>query len=195
MNYFLGQIQALGCNYAPLDWAVCAGQIMNIQQNAALYALLGTQFGGNGTQTFCLPDLKSRIMIGAGQGPGLTDYFQGEEAGVEKITLTLNTMPNHNHTVAGGGGGTLAVSNQPGTIAVPTAAINTLAVVVDGAGGNDLAYCSPGSATPDTALNTGVTPGVSQLVAVGSGTPFSIIQPVQAFTYAICLAGYYPAFN
>jgi len=194
MNYFLGQIQPLGCNYAPLDWALCAGQLMNIRQNSALFALLGTQFGGDGQQTFGLPDLRSRIVIGAGQGPGLTDYIQGEEIGVEKITLTLNTIPNHNHVVAGGGGGTLAVSNQPGTNDVPTAAINTLAVVNDG-GGNDLAYCAPGSATADTALNTGATPASSQLVATGSGTAFSIIQPVQAFTYAICLGGYYPDFN
>jgi len=194
MNYFLGQIQALGCNYAPYEWALCQGQLMSIQQNTALFALIGTQFGGDGQQTFRLPDLRSRIVIGAGAGLGLTDYIQGEQVGAGNITLTFITMPMHTHTVANGGGGKLVVSDQPGTTDVPTAAINTLAVVVDGGGGNDFAYNPPGTA-PDTALNIGPTSAPSQLVAVGSGTAFSIIQPVQAFTYAICLGGYYPTFN
>ncbi len=195
MDFFLGQIQALGCNYAPLDLALCQGQTMMIQQNNALYSLLGAQFGGDGRNTFGLPDLRSKLLIGAGQGPGLTYYAQGEAVGEESLTLTLSTMPNHNHVVAGGGGGTLAVSDQLGTTDVPTATVNTLGVLNDGQSNNYYAYGSPGGATSFAALNTGLTPAVSQLGITGSGTPFSIIQPVQAFTYAICLSGYYPTYD
>ena len=81
MNPFLGQITLLGCNFAPQGWALCQGQLLAINQNTALFSLLGTNFGGNGTTNFALPDLRSRAPIGFGQGPGLSAYVIGQAGG------------------------------------------------------------------------------------------------------------------
>src|SRR4051794_13774567 len=84
---FLGEIRMVGFNFAPRGWAFCNGQIMSISQNTALFSLLGTMYGGNGQTTFALPDLRSRVPVHAGQGPGLTNRTQGEVSGQENHTL------------------------------------------------------------------------------------------------------------
>ena len=94
---FLGQIQAFGFNFAPRGWALCQGQLMSISQNTALFSLLGTTYGGDGTTTFALPDLRGRVAVGQGQGPGLTNVVMGEQAGATQITLTTAQMPAHTH--------------------------------------------------------------------------------------------------
>jgi microcystin-dependent protein len=193
-NFFYGTIQAFGCNYAPEDWALCNGQSLNIQQNPALYSLIGTAFGGNGQSTFNLPNLMGRVAIGAGQGAGLHNYIQGAAVGAEKTTMSSSTLAVHNHTVTGGGG-SLMVSDQLGATATPSATANTLGVVNDGNGTNYNGYIG---ATPNTPINTGGgAPVTGSTTVAGSTTPtaFSILQPVQAFTYAICTYGIYPDFE
>ena len=96
---FLGQIQSFGFNFAPRGWALCNGQLLSIAQNTALFALLGTTYGGNGQTTFALPDLRGRCSLHFGQGPGLTNRDLGEVSGTETVTLTTNQMPQHNHTM------------------------------------------------------------------------------------------------
>jgi microcystin-dependent protein len=90
---FIGQIQPFGFGFAPRNWAQCNGQILSIQQSTALFALLGTQYGGNGTTTFGLPNLQSRVPVHAGTSPSGEHFQQGEAAGVETVALTLSTMP------------------------------------------------------------------------------------------------------
>jgi len=97
MDPFIGQIQDFGFNFAPKGWALCDGKLLSIAQNTALFSLLGTQFGGDGKTTFGLPDLRGRIPVGQGQGPGLSDYAVGEVYGIENETLSLQEMPIHNH--------------------------------------------------------------------------------------------------
>ena len=97
---FLGQIMLVGFNFAPVGWALCNGQILSITQNTALFSLLGTTYGGNGTTTFALPDLRGRAAVGFGQGPGLSNYDLGQSTGTETVTLTVGQMPAHNHMVA-----------------------------------------------------------------------------------------------
>jgi len=94
---FLGEIRMVGFNFAPRGWAMCQGQLLSIAQNNALFALLGTLYGGDGQTTFGLPDYRGRSPVGMGQGPGLSAVVQGEMAGTENVTLTLNQMPMHNH--------------------------------------------------------------------------------------------------
>ena len=94
---FLGQIMLVPYNFAPRGWAFCAGQIMPIAQNTALFSLLGTTIGGNGQTTFALPDLRGRVPNSSGQGPGLANYDLGQVGGFESITLTANAMPAHIH--------------------------------------------------------------------------------------------------
>ena len=85
--------------FAPTGWALCAGQLMPISQNTALFSLLGTMYGGNGISTFALPDLRGRVALGIGQGPGLSLYDQGEVGGDEIVTLLASEMPAHTHGV------------------------------------------------------------------------------------------------
>lgn len=94
---FVGQVQIFGFNFAPRNWALCAGQLMPIAQNTALFSLLGTSFGGDGKTTFGLPDFQGRAGCGMGQGPGLTPRYTGDSFGSENVTLTSGEMPAHNH--------------------------------------------------------------------------------------------------
>ena len=97
---FLGQIMQVGFGFAPIDWAQAAGQTLAISQNAALFSLLGTTFGGNGTSTFQLPNVQGRVIVGVGQTPGLSTYVWGEIGGAEQVTLNLSQMPTHTHAAA-----------------------------------------------------------------------------------------------
>src|SRR5438270_12881900 len=98
---YLGEIRMFGFTFAPRGWALCNGQIMSISQNTALFSLLGTTYGGNGTTTFALPDLQGRVPIHtggiSGQGPGLSLYALGEPIGEETETLTVAAMTAHTH--------------------------------------------------------------------------------------------------
>src|SRR5687768_9561104 len=94
---FIGQIQIFGFNFAPRGWAFCNGATLAIQQNTALFALLGTQYGGNGTTTFQLPNFVNRAGCTQGQGPALTPHSIGENFGSNSVTLTSQEMPAHTH--------------------------------------------------------------------------------------------------
>src|SRR6476620_7519707 len=96
---FIGEIRIFGFNFAPRGWAFCNGQILSIAQNTALFSLLGTTFGGNGQTTFALPDLRGRVPIHTGQGPGLSPVTLGMVPGTEMVTLLQSNMPAHRHPV------------------------------------------------------------------------------------------------
>jgi len=99
MEPFIGQIQAFGFNFAPRGWALCNGQLLPINQYQALFSLLGTTYGGDGRTSFGLPDLRGRVPIHSGNGPGLTPKRLGEKGGAETTTLTTNQIPSHSHSV------------------------------------------------------------------------------------------------
>jgi len=94
---YIGEIQTFGLNFCPRGWAEANGQLLPISQNTALFSLFGTNFGGNGTSTFGLPDLRGRSVIGSGQGPGLSNRVIGQTGGAEMVTLTTNQIPAHTH--------------------------------------------------------------------------------------------------
>jgi len=98
LDPFIGQIMQVGFRYAPVNWATCNGAILQINQNNALFALLGSTFGGNGTSDFALPDARGRTFIGTGQGPGLTPRNPGAKGGGESTALNITNLPTHNHT-------------------------------------------------------------------------------------------------
>src|SRR5436305_1214145 len=99
---YVGEIRMFGGSFAPAGWAFCDGALLPISQNETLFNLIGTTYGGDGQDTFGLPDLQGRIPIHAGQGPGLTENYQlGELAGVESVTLTAQQTPIHTHTLIG----------------------------------------------------------------------------------------------
>lgn len=122
---FIGQIMQVGFAYAPVNWMTCQGQILQISQNNALFALLGNRFGGNGSTTFGLPDARGRTLIGTGAGPGLTPRLLAANGGFEQQTLAVANMPTHSHTptISGGGvaitGGMMAMSGVSATDETP----------------------------------------------------------------------------
>src|SRR6185436_412469 len=94
---FIGMIVMFAATFAPRNWAFCDGQLLSIAQNTALFSILGTTYGGNGQTTFALPDLRSRVPVSTGQGPGLSNYSLGQVGGTETVTLNINQLPAHVH--------------------------------------------------------------------------------------------------
>lgn len=123
---FIGQIMCAAFNFAPRGWAELNGQLLPIASNTALFSLLGTQYGGNGTTTFALPDMRGRMLMHAGQGPGLTSRDQGSSAGAETVTLNNGQLPAHTHTVTPQGSPSDATLVSPANGVPATKARTTL---------------------------------------------------------------------
>ena len=169
---FLGEIKLVPYNFAPRDWAFCNGTLLSIAQNTALFALLGTMYGGNGQTTFALPDLRGRVALSPGQGPGLSSYSQGESSGVESVALLTSQMPAHSHTAQ--------ASTALGSQATPAGshpAVSPLALGYVYRGG-------AGGTMPSQAMS-----------ATGGGQPHNNMQPYLALNYVIALAGIFPPRN
>lgn len=166
---FLGEIRMFAGNFAPVGWATCDGQLLGIQQNAALFSLLGTYFGGNGTTNFALPDLRGRVPIHAGAGPGLSPYVLGQTAGTETVQLLLTQMPMHNHIQA--------CSSSPQSIqADPTNAV-----------------CGTDTQTAiySTTANAQMSP--QSIGLTGGNQPHDNLQPYLCVTFIIALQGIFPS--
>jgi microcystin-dependent protein len=190
MEAFLGTILPFGFSYAPQGWATRSGQTISIAQNNALFALLGTTYGGNGQTTFMLPDLRGRAPISFGQGPGLSSYVQGQVGGAENTTLTMNNMPAHNHPA------TAAVQVQ--VAGTPTGADNTPTAANSFLGASQNA--GPASANIwSTALNSpvnmGGTSGSVTVGVAGGSQPFGLMNPYLALNFCIALQGIFPSRN
>ncbi|MEC4750559.1 tail fiber protein [Methylomicrobium sp. Wu6] len=171
---FLGEIRMVGFNYAPQGWALCDGQVLSISQNTALFALLGTTYGGNGQTTFALPDLRGRVPVHPGQGPGLSPYVLGQSSGVEAVSLNAAQIPAHSHPVAANsnsGGADSPIGNFPAAITDPNsgASINAFATTANGA------------------MNPGVV-GVT-----GGSQPHTNLQPSLCVNFIIALQGIFPS--
>lgn len=179
-NYYMGEIRMFGCNFAPQGWAFCHGQLLSIAQNTALFSLLGTTFGGNGTTTFALPNLQGRLPMHFGNGPGLTPRALGEVGGLETTTLIGTNLPPHTHSISATG--SMACSSGAGNSDNPTGNIPT-------GSSTDENYTAPASATGTMAPLT-VT-GTSG--STGNGSAFSNMPPFLAVNFCIALQGIYPA--
>lgn len=203
----MGQIQTFGFNFAPRGWQLCQGQTLSISQNSALFALLGTTYGGNGVQTFQLPNLQGRMAIGQGNGAGLTPRVIGEVSGTENVTILISNMPAHTHIATftpGGGGGitaTLNASTQAATQSVPgTSGANTLAAPGYTLNRNVTAVQAYVADPSPTVALTGlsVTGGAGGTVAnavTGNGMPLNTISPFLCINYSIALQGLFPSRN
>lgn len=173
---FLGEIQIFGFTFAPYQWASANGATLPISQYAALFSLIGTNFGGNGQTSFQLPNLVDRSSCGQGQGPALSNRVIGEAFGEASVALQQNQLPQHNHTVtAYAERGTANKVGKPTTgalLGTPTAPLSTLA------------------ATPP---NTSLAPNA--LSVSGGNQPHENRQPLLALNYAIALYGAFPSFS
>ena len=178
MDQILGSIALFGFGFVPRGWAACDGSSLSISQNSALFSLLGTTYGGDGVNTFALPDLRGRIPLGQGQGQGLSPQTLGAQSGTENVTLTSSQMPMHNHA--------LSASTASANSATPTGALLAMSngALEDGTGVTDNTYIN---APVDTTLNS------ASIGNAGGNTPFSVMQPYLVMNYCIAVEGVFPS--
>jgi microcystin-dependent protein len=176
---FLGQITMFGGNFAPRSWALCDGQILEINQSQSLFAILGTTYGGDGRTTFGLPDLRGRAPMHAGTGPGLSNRNIGTGGGTQSHTLTVNQMPSHTHAP---NAAALNATANPANTSDPTGAALAIAPAY-----ND-------SASPVTAMRAGSVdhPAPNN---TGSNLSHNNMQPYKVVNFIIALVGVFPSRN
>jgi microcystin-dependent protein len=183
MEGYLSEVRMFAGNFAPRAWAFCNGSLQSIAQNSALFALLGTTYGGDGQTTFALPDLRSRVPIHNGQGAGLSSYVLGQKGGTENVTLTAVNVGGHTHAVTGNS----AIAAASGEGLTPVAVNNFPA------GNGDAIYAT---ATDNSAMAPASLSGVTVAPQTPSGnTPINTVQPYLAMNFIICLEGIFPSRN
>jgi microcystin-dependent protein len=168
MEAFIGQVVLVGFNFAPYGWAFCDGSLLPISEYSALYTLIGTTYGGDGVQTFGLPDLRGRTPIGDGTGPGLSPYVLGQRGGAEQVTITAQTYPKHTHSLSG--------TSDSGNAQNPSGALL--------ASGQNVYRNSP----PIEVMNAAMVG-----FAPGNSLPHANLQPYQCCNWIISLFGIFPA--
>lgn len=180
MEPFIGAIIMFGGNFAPRGWAFCDGSLLQISSHTALFSILGTTYGGDGRTTFGLPDLRGRVPVHEGTGPGLSPRRLGEKSGQETTTLSINNMPSHTHTIAGSV--KVGVTDEDGT--------------TNEANGSILANTVNNNYK--VAASNGELAGVSHQLTnsnTGGGQAFTNMQPYQCVNFIIALEGTFPSRN
>lgn len=167
-NNFIGELRLFPYNFVPQGWAACDGQLLVISQNQALFALIGTIYGGNGTTDFALPDLRGRVPVSVGQGPGLSNYDLGEQFGEETHTLTAAEMPAHSHA--------LNVSTNVGTSDSPVSNVPA----------------RNAAAVPQYAATPNGTAAPNAIANAGGGQPHENRPPSLVLHWCIALQGLFP---
>lgn len=169
---FVGEVRMFAGNFAPRGWAFCDGQLLAVSQNDALFSLLGTIYGGDGRTTFGLPDLRGRVPIHAGSGPGLSPRRLGAKAGSENETLIVNQLPSHTHD--------WRVSTAAALERLPTSAAYAQHAASD-------FYRKPPATATITAMNS------AAMDSVGGSRSHSNLQPFLCINFIIALFGIYPS--
>lgn len=173
MDPFIGQIILFAGNFAPRGWALCDGSLLPISQHQALFSILGTSYGGDGRTTFAIPDLRGRVSMHPGAGPGLTPRSLGEKGGAESVTLTREQMPSHTHEVRCSD----ELGNQPTPVShVPAAEAANAADIYQ-------------NAAPNRAMNAGM------IGNAGGGQSHENTPAFLCVNYIIALEGVFPARN
>jgi microcystin-dependent protein len=183
---FLGQIMQVGFNFAPRGWALCDGQLLPISSKSALFSLLGTTFGGDGRTTFGLPDLRGRVAVHVGNGPGLSNVNWGQRSGVENVTLTQANMPSHTHTATATATATLNATDTNGNETGPTNRILA----------NDPRENQYSDAAPNVTMNaSSITVNITDVTVgnTGGSQAFNIRNPYLGIYHIIALQGLFPS--
>lgn len=172
MDPLIGMIFLFAGNFAPVGYALCNGQLLPISTYAALFSILGTTYGGNGTSNFALPDLRGRVPLGSGQGTGLSFYNLGQMVGAESTSLTVSNLPAHNHYI-NVDGTDLGAKLYPGP--------------------NH--FLAGSTAAPYTSNVPNATLPAQTISATGSNLPFNNMQPSAVLNYIIAVQGIFPSRN
>lgn len=176
MDGTIGEIRLFAANFAPRNWQYCNGMLLAIRSNTALFSLFGTVYGGDGVTTFGLPNLAGRSAVGVGQGPGLSYYQQGEMIGANSVTLTMQNLPAHTHSVSGSV--VIPAYSDEGDSGTPAG--NVLAA-------KPAMYSDQGSDSTTRTL-----PLALQIGTAGSGNALTLVQPSLGMNYIVCLYGVFP---
>lgn len=208
-NPLIAEVCPVAFNFAPQGWAFTNGQLMAISENSPLFSLVGTMYGGDGRTTFGLPDTRSRVVIGTGQGPGLSNYREGDRGGLETVTLTVQQMPSHTHVAATSVNATTAISASA-QINVATSAANqgnpTGNVLAVAPGTNNM-YRSYDNNIPQATMHAGsidyglpgpfnIAANATTTVSIQGGSfPHENRMPTLALNWVIALYGVYPSRN
>jgi microcystin-dependent protein len=168
---FVGEMMLVAFNFNPVGWQIAAGQLVSISQNTALFSLLGTQYGGNGTSNFQLPNMQGNVPVGVGQGAGLSQYFQGETGGSSTETLLASETPNHNHTCS--------VKSAISDATTPA--------------GNTLADSKAGSLYTNTVTPLAAMAPAAISVFNGGSQPHENMMPYLGMYWIIAFVGVFPA--
>jgi microcystin-dependent protein len=175
MEFYIALIFQFGGNFAPLGSLFCNGQLVSIAEYTALFALVGTTYGGDGVTTFALPDLRGRVPMHQGQGPGLSSRFLGQQGGAETATLTINQLPLHLHAAS---------------LQLPAATATSAGFIADSG-------LLPGQTEEELYATTSNATAALQSLSLASsgpgGQPFSIMQPYLALSYCIQMEGIFPS--
>ncbi|UZE18210.1 MULTISPECIES: phage tail protein [Pseudomonas] len=195
MEVFMGTIQPFAFNFAPNGWALCYGQTLGISQYQALFSLLGTYYGGNGTTNFMLPNLQGRLPLGQGNGLNLTPRVIGEVSGTENVTATINNLPAHTHTLAGLTASTTLQLANPASNPVNTPTATNSFIGTSGTGPGSAAIYSDqigASPVPVKGVSTSIDGTISP---AGNGLPMAIMNPFLAVNFSVALNGLFPSRN
>jgi microcystin-dependent protein len=168
---FVAEIRVFGFNFAPKGWAFCAGQLLPISQNTALFSLLGTYYGGDGKSTFALPNIEGSVVIGQGQGQGLSERFLGETGGEQFVTLLQSEMPVHNHNLLG------SIDDAQFQAPAPD---------------REFATSSPGFAYQSNSTQNLVPMNAQELSIQGGGLPHNNLSPMLVLNFCIAMQGVFP---
>ena len=172
---YIGEVMLFAGNFAPRGWALCDGSLLAIASNQALFSILGTTYGGDGRTTFALPDLRGRVPINPGTGPGLSHYTWGEKSGQYETTLAVGQMPSHHHEIKPACDDTNANAGSPG---------------------NGYPGADPGGVANATYSTTGPDAMASwDTDTTGGSQPVNIMKPFLGVNYWIALVGIYPSRN
>lgn len=184
MEGTIGEVRMFAGNFAPRFWALCEGQLLAINSNQALFSILGTIYGGDGRTSFGLPDLRGRIPIGPGNGPGLPSYREGQRGGATTNTLNITQIPSHNHI------GAVKVSSGNAT---QNTATNGASIATPGTGSGRSFTPTAGfnTASPDITLNANSV----QTGNTGGNQSVNNMQPFLSIYFIICLQGIFPSRN
>lgn len=175
MDPYTGEIRIFAGDYAPTDWHLCDGSALPVNTYQALFSLIGTYYGGDGVNTFNVPDLRGRLAISQGQGPGLSARPLGQQSGTELAALDASSMAAHTHALYTAGATANTPTAGPGVTFANTAGQNTM-------------YVNDGAAPAPSKVN----PAATTIAVAGAGQPHANIMPCMAFNYIICLNGIYP---
>ncbi|RWU07810.1 phage tail protein [Pedobacter chitinilyticus] len=193
----ISEIRMFAADFEPKYWAFCRGQLLSINQNQALFALLGTTFGGNGTTNFALPDLRSRVAIGTGiGGNGVSNWVAGQIGGAETHMLVSNEMPQHTHASNLSGSGKLSVSSAAASLTTPVTG-STIASPIKATGRSSTQLLGFNNSQPNVALSSASLNGQLTVTnaVTGSNTAHSNMQPYLGMNYIICMMGIFPSRN